>query len=147
MIDYQKFYIFISDIATIIQLGEQLQDEFTELNKQCKDCEQCCCRHCADERGYFYRCDEDYEFFMYSNFMYSNGKKLFGFNKEKGFLTETGCALPRYLRSRVCLGFVCFKFEEKLKERNDFFHEVDKIARQLGDTRRKSFYIPCKERK
>ena len=142
MIDYQKFYIFISDIATIIQLGEQLQDEFTELNKQCKDCKECCCRHCSVSTGFFYRSDGDYDLFMYSN-----GKKLFGFNKEKGFLTETGCALPRYLRSRVCLGFVCFKFQEGLKERNDFFHKVDKIARQLEDTRRKSFYIPCKERK
>ena len=84
---------------------------YLELNKKkCKNCHNCCCSSCGPALGYFdgrWNADVPVEFL----------KNKYGYTKESGFLTITGCSLPRQLRSHACLGYACKKFSELVEKK------------------------------
>jgi hypothetical protein len=104
-------------------LTEHLARLFEKANKKhCAGCaERCCCQGCARAHGYL---PGDASKRKY------NGKPQLDPEKYKkwikyltktykfqpiatkgydGFLTPTGCTLPRHLRSHTCLSFTCSK--------------------------------------
>jgi hypothetical protein len=86
------------------KLINKLDKIFLPFNKTiCTKCgSMCCCNGCHNNKGYF------------SNIkIFKERAKAYKFNKEKGFLTENGCSIPRELRSHVCLRFTCTKMEKK----------------------------------
>lgn len=62
----------------------------------------CILPRCAKTNGYF--SEED----MASFTLDEREEIRKRFDDQKGFLDENGCVLPRYLRSTVCLSFICF---------------------------------------
>lgn len=83
------------------RLVEILDRTFSELTREeCPKCKDCCCSECSERHGW-----RDSEAAPQS-FL----KKKYGFNKTTGFLTSTGCGLPRQFRSRVCLNYCCSRF-------------------------------------
>ena len=79
----------------------------------CIPCKGGCCRSCRRAHGYL----DDANFQRLTK-KYTFDGKLNG----KGFLTDTGCALPPEERSIVCLGFIC----------SGFFHDPSKTWEQSG---------------
>lgn len=68
-----------------------------------------CCDGCAISRGYF-------EYHPNSNFMTRETFKTLAklFDKTRGFWRPNrGCILPRWMRSRTCLGFNCATTNKK----------------------------------
>ena len=83
------------------KLVNKLDKIFIPLNKTvCVSCDCCCCKYCKENKGFFHDLG-----------IFKERKKKFAFDKEKGFLTEKGCSIPRGLRSSTCLRFVCRKME------------------------------------
>lgn len=64
----------------------------------CKTCKGSCCVSCGASQGYLS--------FLPSK-QFKELAEKYGFDKKKGFQTETGCALPMTERSDVCLSFMC----------------------------------------
>jgi hypothetical protein len=61
----------------------------------CIPCGGNCCRHCAASEGYL------------PHKHFERVKTEYSFDNRRGFLTDTGCALPVEERSITCLGFIC----------------------------------------
>ncbi len=92
----------------------------TVNSKICPECKECCCaahnfdRGCAKSGGYY-----DVQYDPTPPTLVKYLKKKYKFTVKSGFLNpETGCKLPRYLRSYTCLIYFCGK-EQKLLRRID----------------------------
>lgn len=84
---------------------DKLDKLFSKANiESCANCKECCCKSCAVNVGYF-RIDNGLPGIRILRTIMS----VYKFDEKKGFLTDTGCALPRGIRSAVCLGHTCGK--------------------------------------
>lgn len=77
-----------------------------------KRIEECCCKSCAYSLGHLgKRWPNDLEILV----IYAKG-----FDKDTGFWRKnTGCILPRHLRSLTCSFYVCMGTREEFTKRND----------------------------
>ena len=73
----------------------------------------CCCHGCKDTRGYSSR-------ILYPKYWGDNGY----------YDPETGCMLPRHLRSSVCLGFRCWIVSQELDKK--FIYKLNSMTILLG---------------
>ena len=92
--------------VAIESLCEELETLFKSFNETfCRDCTSCCCDKCS-EYGAFLNPDRL--------------KKLcqeYPFDSKTGFLTKTGCILPRQKRSNTCLHYICDEIRASLKQK------------------------------
>jgi hypothetical protein len=81
------------------------------LSSKACPCSFNCCSKCARNYGYFRGYDLLRIAFLYKK----GGINTIGlfYNEKKGFLTDSGCSLPRHLRSRTCTEFVCRPIQMK----------------------------------
>lgn len=91
----------------------------TVNSKICPDCKECCCaahvfdRGCAKSGGYYDARWGDPTPPALIKYL----KKKYKFTIKTGFLNpETGCKLPRYLRSYTCLRYFCGKEQKLLRD-------------------------------
>jgi len=88
------------------RLTKELDSLFSDLNKKyCPKCTMCCCDQCGNAQGHFNTWAEKTQITPHEFIM-----KKFGYKKKTGFLTKTGCSIPREFRSKVCLRYTCHKF-------------------------------------
>lgn len=71
----------------------------TYMGPVCQSCNGRCCNLCAESKGYL----ENTHTRGQINYL----KKKYGWDKKRGFLTDTGCRLPRSERSWVCKSYIC----------------------------------------
>lgn len=67
-----------------------------------------CCSSCALNGGYLHP--------SYSQEDIKQIKKDFNFNSTTGFLTKTGCSIPREHRSTICNRYMCPTLYTRLKD-------------------------------
>jgi len=88
-------------------LCKELDDLFTPFNETiCKGCTHCCCNHCSGNGAY-----------LLTNKL-NELREEYPFDSETGFLTPTGCALPRQKRSMVCLHYICGDIIKRVDKEN-----------------------------
>lgn len=78
----------------------------TFIAPHCKECGGNCCRNCGQYDGYLYRGN------IYTKAHVDILKKKYGWTKKHGFLSPTGCKLPRKFRSATCDGYVCQRIDD-----------------------------------
>ena len=106
---------------------------------------RCCCNRCASSRGYFCNPKQGNR----GRFEYSSGlgdhcwsgekhtlsclplELINLFDKEKGFLGDYGCRLPRHLRSAVCLDYLCDDLK-LIPELHGLVTEMVYVRKQAG---------------
>lgn len=71
----------------------------TYMGPLCKSCKGNCCSICAKSKGYLQ--------YIRTRGQIDYLKKKYGWDKQTGFLTPTGCRLPRNKRSWICRTYVC----------------------------------------
>lgn len=87
--------------AQMHQTSEEYLALLTEtyMGPLCKQCGGGCCSNCAEYIGYLRR--------IRTKGQLDYLKRKYGWDKKAGFLTPTGCRLPRSKRSWVCLSYTC----------------------------------------
>ncbi len=104
-------------VRTVKFESDELDWLFGFAGGACAECgKSCCCADCGRCKGFFEdsditKVDDRDNFFLFL-------KKTYGFRKHRGFLRKKGCALPRALRSKICLIHTCRSMDDMLREKN-----------------------------
>ena len=119
-------------IKKIVSKIDKLFSPF--VKKYCGSCgKSSCCSSCYIGRGFF------------PDYIFDEIKKRFKFDKKnkKGFLTETGCIIPREFRSITCLSYTCAKMG---KNGPSFYKSIRIFSHTLDLEYRKRSLIATKAR-
>lgn len=110
-------------------------EAFARGKEICGPCKGHCCQGCAGAEGYL----------RYGSNLSTSQldalKQTHGFDKKRGFLSDTGCKLPLEERSGLCIGFMCWSGKMRPATDDIWKKEERAAAGKIGDT----FYEQRKE--